>query len=70
MNTLFYERIKEASASNPNDSILGATVRRIMQEELALEAMESYDANPNQYTIDQMITEVENDDRDIEYPSI
>ena len=50
MNTLFYERIKEASASNPNDSILGATVRRIMQEELALEAMESYDANPNQYT--------------------
>ena len=70
MTTIFYERIKEASASNPNDSILGATVRRIMQEELALEAMESYDANPNQYTLDQMITEVENDDRDIEYPSI
>ena len=72
MTTLFYNRIKEATASNSNDSTLGATVRRIMQEELALEAMKAYDANPNpkQYTLDQMITEVENDNRDVEYPSV
>ena len=66
MTELSYNKIKEAVASNPNDSILGATVRRILQEELALEAMEFFDANPNpnQYTLDQMITEVENDDTD------
>jgi|TARA_R110002073_G_scaffold313422_1_gene485389 hypothetical protein len=66
MTELSYNKIKEAAASNPNDSILGATVRRILQEELALEAMEFFDANPNpnQYTLDQMITEVENDDTD------
>ena len=66
MTELSYNKIKEAVASNPNDSILGATVRRIIQEELALEAMEFFDANPNpnQYTLDQMITEVENDDTD------
>ena len=66
MTELSYNKIKEAAASNPNDSILGATVRRILQEELAIEAMEFFDANPNpnQYTLDQMITEVENDDTD------
>jgi|TARA_B110000908_G_C9803043_1_gene249519 hypothetical protein len=66
MTELSYNKIKEAAASNPNDSILGATVRRILQEELALEAMEFFDANPNpnQYTLDQMITEVENDNTD------
>ena len=60
MTELFYNRIKEATKTTEDDSILGATVRRIMQEELALEAMQAYDANPNprQYTLDQMITEV------------
>lgn len=60
MTELFYNRIKEATKTTENDSILGATVRRIMQEELALEAMQAYDANPNprQYTLDQMITEI------------
>jgi hypothetical protein len=60
MTELFYNRIKEATKTTEDDSILGATVRRIMQEELALEAMQAYDANPNprQYTLDQMITEI------------
>jgi len=64
MTELFYNRIKEATKSNPNDSILGATVRRIMQEELAVEAMQAYDANPNpsQYTLDEMITEIKHNE--------
>ncbi len=66
MTKISYNKIKLAAATNSNDSILGAIVRRILQEELALEAMDFFDANPNpnQYTLDQMITEIENDDAD------
>jgi hypothetical protein len=60
----FYNRIKKATKSTEDDSILGATVRRIMQEELALEAMQAYDADPifNTETFEEMEARVQNED--------
>lgn len=72
MKTNAYSKIKAAAQSTGNDSMLGATVRRILQEELAMEALEvyNYDTNPKQYTIDQMISEVEHENRDTEHPNL
>ena len=39
------EKIKFIAAKTEDDSLLGASVRRILQEERALEAMEEYDSN-------------------------
>jgi curli biogenesis system outer membrane secretion channel CsgG len=57
------QQIKRAATNTGNDSIFGATVRRILEEERALEAMKSFDSNPNQYTVDQVINEVEMENR-------
>jgi hypothetical protein len=43
MTTEIYNKIKSAANQTNDDSILGATVRRILQEARALEAMKSYD---------------------------
>jgi len=37
------EKIKFIAAKTEDDSLLGATVRRILQEDRALEAMEEFD---------------------------
>jgi hypothetical protein len=59
----FLDAIKNIASQTNDDSILGANVRRILQEVRALEAMKSFDSNPNQYTIEQVINEVEMENR-------
>jgi len=60
MKTEIYNKIKTAASQTEDDSILGATVRRILQEARALEAMDVYDSN--QLVIDSMITETDEND--------
>jgi hypothetical protein len=60
MTTEIYNKIKTAASQTEDDSILGATVRRILQEARALEAMDVYDSN--QLVIDSMITETDEND--------
>jgi hypothetical protein len=59
----FLDAIKNIASQTNDDSILGANVRRILQEVRALESMKSFDSNPNQYTIEQVINEVEMENR-------
>ena len=63
----FLDAIKNIASQTNDDSILGANVRRILQEVRALEAMKSFDSNPNQYTIEQVINEVEMENRKDEW---
>ena len=41
----FLDAIKNLASQTDDDSILGASVRRILQEVRALEAMKEYDSN-------------------------
>jgi len=61
MTTL--DKIKSA-AKIEDDSFFGATVRRILQEERALEAMKEYDADPifNTETFEEMEARVKRED--------
>ena len=65
MTTETYNRIKTAASQMSNDSLLGANVRRILQEANALEALNSYNSkeNTSQVTLDEMINEVEIENR-------
>ena len=56
----FLDAIKNIASQTNDDSILGANVRRILQEVRALEAMDAYDSN--QLVIDSMITETDEND--------
>jgi hypothetical protein len=65
MTTETYNRIKTAASQMSNDSLLGANVRRILQEANALEALNSYNSkeNTSQVTLDEIINEVEIENR-------
>tara|TARA_B100000287_G_C20479700_1_gene720655 strand:+ start:199 stop:501 length:303 start_codon:yes stop_codon:yes gene_type:complete len=63
---IFYNRIKLAESQMDDDSILGANIRRILQETIALEAMHKYDAN--QLSLDDELNELSKDvDREAEW---
>jgi hypothetical protein len=62
MTTL--EKIKFIAAKTEDDSLLGASVRRILQEDRALEAMEEYDSNQLSINDDWLVSQY-NRNRDI-----
>ncbi len=57
----FLDAVKNVASQTEDDSLLGVTVRKLLQEVRALEALDLYNSkeNKNQYTIDEMINEVE-----------
>ena len=56
---IFYNRIKLSASQMDDDSILGANIRRVLQETIALEAMYKYDAN--QLSLDDELNELSKD---------
>jgi hypothetical protein len=42
----FLDAVKNVASQTEDDSLLGVTVRKLLQEVKALETMEEYDANP------------------------
>ena len=60
----FLDAIKNVASQTNDDSILGANVRRILQEVRAIEAMKEYDSNQLSINDDWLVSQY-NRNRDI-----
>ena len=60
----FLDAVKNVASQTEDDSLLGVTVRKLLQEVKALETMEEYDADPifNTETFEEMEARVKRED--------
>ena len=62
-NTEFYNRIKDLTNRAIGDSHLGSVVRELVSE-MELSSNQNVESSNSQYTLGQMITEVERENRE------
>lgn len=60
----FYNRIRIIAQRTPNDADLGAIIRAIIWDVEESKGLDDLEVSENQYTLQQMINEVEQENRE------